>query len=514
MRKPFLRALCSFLILIFIVSLFAALPVSAQAEGLNEVEIRLRTFVAAHPDGSRWPEEFDGGISCFGFAKLAVYNIFGLHDESGRIRTWDYWGNSSSGMTLVASAENSTAESTRDLLLRARPGDVLELEPYTRNQHTMIVYEVNENGWTVYDCNWDGQCSIRLQEVSFSFFNHWQGAPLHLLRADNYDEIVKGVAEEPSYDDELPSPPEDGDEAGDEDVPAEDVDTPLPEPEEPEEGEKCLITYNTGDCENTPGEHYGIFSDGKVSLKLPDIIPSRKGYEFKGWLLFGNSTFDISRPGQELRYYIGENEPLCFYAVWERLPGSMDNFVISSPYDGRFLDVSENDWFYDNVSLSFGCGLIKGSSEHEFSPGGNVTIAEAITLASRLHSIYYTGSEGFAEVSGPWYQKYLNYAVSEGIVSREYTNYLALAERWEFAELLSKALPSEALEEINAIESGFVPDIDESEVWEKGVYALYRAGILTGSDREHGFMPESPISRAEAAAIITRMAFPEYRKVL
>ncbi len=44
------------------------------------------------------------------------------------------------------------------------------------------------------------------------------------------------------------------------------------------------------------------------------------------------------------------------------------------------------------------------------------------------------------------------------------------------------------------------------------VLFLYRAGILTGSDWMGNFNPDSTITRAEAAAIISRIADRRLRK--
>lgn len=43
------------------------------------------------------------------------------------------------------------------------------------------------------------------------------------------------------------------------------------------------------------------------------------------------------------------------------------------------------------------------------------------------------------------------------------------------------------------------------------ILALYRAGILTGDERTRAFRPSDTITRAEAAAIISRVALPTTR---
>ena len=58
---------------------------------------------------------------------------------------------------------------------------------------------------------------------------------------------------------------------------------------------------------------------------------------------------------------------------------------------GQFADVNENDWYGINqqgaVANAFEYGLMKGTDSSTFNPTGDITIAEAITIAARVHSI-------------------------------------------------------------------------------------------------------------------------------
>lgn len=69
----------------------------------------------------------------------------------------------------------------------------------------------------------------------------------------------------------------------------------------------------------------------------------------------------------------------------------------------RFSDVSSSDWYYDSVSVSYSLGLVKGVSETQYNPNGNVSLAETIALACRLFSTY--NGDGYVFEQGtPWYQ--------------------------------------------------------------------------------------------------------------
>ena len=50
-----------------------------------------------------------------------------------------------------------------------------------------------------------------------------------------------------------------------------------------------------------------------------------------------------------------------------------------------------------------------------------------------------------------------------------------------------------------------------SSAYAESVYTLYRAGVMCGSDGNGTFLPQSSISRAEAACVISRMADSDRR---
>lgn len=191
-------------------------------------------------------------------------------------------------------------------------------------------------------------------------------------------------------------------------------------------------------------------------------------------------------------------------------PG-LGNFKKENTYfPGQFTDVSSSDWFADEVSAAYELGLVKGTSATTFSPTGKIKISEVITLASRLHSIYYDNGTEFVQGS-PWYQVYVNYAIDNGIISMsQFSNYNANATRAEFATVLASALPNEAFKAINDIKS--IPDVSDYASYRNAVYKLYNAGILTGNDSYGTFTPNNDIKRSEVSAIISRIAIPTARK--
>lgn len=178
-------------------------------------------------------------------------------------------------------------------------------------------------------------------------------------------------------------------------------------------------------------------------------------------------------------------------------------FYITEAYTNTFADVKDSNWYYSDVLYAVRLGLVNGKSETEYKPEDNLTYAEAIKLAACMHQLYTTG-EITLKNGNPWYQSYVDYCVDNGIIYKEY-NYNEKATRSGYMVIFANALPDEALEEVNNVPDNSIPDVPMMRAFSSGVYKLYRAGILQGSDAEHNCKPLDNIKRSEVAAILARM---------
>ena len=190
---------------------------------------------------------------------------------------------------------------------------------------------------------------------------------------------------------------------------------------------------------------------------------------------------------------------------------SLDNFTLQREYKGQFADVRESDWFFSAVKLGYETGLLDGTSATAFAPRANLTVGQILALASRIHAIYNTGESSFVEGS-PWYQVYVDYAQENGLMLPGLDSYTRPALRCEVAGILAGALPASALAPINTVEDDALPDVKIGDPYADEIYALYRAGVLTGNDAKGTFHPNNSIRRSDIAAIITRMALPDTRE--
>ena len=181
-----------------------------------------------------------------------------------------------------------------------------------------------------------------------------------------------------------------------------------------------------------------------------------------------------------------------------------------------FVDVPVSAWYADAVRDAWANGLINGVDAAHFDPDGSLTVAQAIKLAAALHQRIENGTVTLKNGS-PWYRSYLEYAVEHGVIEERYLDYSAAAlnapvQRAEFAHILyGAAKPYAAINEIGA---NALPDVKTGDRYADEIYALYRAGVLTGSDRSATFYPTSLIRRSEAAAILIRAFDEEARRTL
>ncbi|MDR2615769.1 MAG: trypsin-like peptidase domain-containing protein [Oscillospiraceae bacterium] len=202
-------------------------------------------------------------------------------------------------------------------------------------------------------------------------------------------------------------------------------------------------------------------------------------------------------------------------AVESAFAASLSNFTPSRDYrDGQFTDVAPSDWFANGVAGCYELGLVDGDADGAFNPLGYLTIADSVKLAANLRSIYETGAP-VSPGGEIWYEVYVNYLASFGVIERnEFADYTARAARSDFAKILARALPEEAITPVNLVPDGAVPDVAERYSYGGAVYALYRAGIFTGGGAEGEFYPNMPVTRAEAATAVLRAADPTQRAMI
>lgn len=187
-----------------------------------------------------------------------------------------------------------------------------------------------------------------------------------------------------------------------------------------------------------------------------------------------------------------------------------DNFTVVTNESIKYTDVSNDYWAASVIASCHQYGLMNGTGSGRFEPKSQLTVAQALVMADRVHEIYATGATTLTNGT-PWYQPYVDYAIKNGIIkSGDFSDYNRAITRAEMAYVFYNSLPENALPNNNGITS--IPDVKANDPHYAEILALYNVGALTGSDIYGTFKPNDNIIRAEAAAILARVALPQERK--
>ena len=186
------------------------------------------------------------------------------------------------------------------------------------------------------------------------------------------------------------------------------------------------------------------------------------------------------------------------------------SFARMRTYEGQFTDVPERSWYASDVAEAYELGFINGKSAAVMDPDGSVTVAEGISMVDRMHAIFFDKALPASGDSDRWYDEYVVFAKENGLIDGEtFDGFDRPILRSEMACLITAALPEEQYPAVNDVTS--IPDVDPAEPYFDDLMLLYRAGIVMGSDAYGTFLPNTRITRCEAAAVINRAALPEHR---
>lgn len=174
-----------------------------------------------------------------------------------------------------------------------------------------------------------------------------------------------------------------------------------------------------------------------------------------------------------------------------------------------FTDVSRSSWYYDSVRTAWEKDLIDGVTRTLYKPDDTLTVAQAIKLSAALHQMLNNNGKVTLRNGSPyWYSSYVSYAVDNGIIEKMYLDYTpaqmnAPVKRNEFVHIFYGAMSD--YRQINTVADNKIPDVITTDTYALEIYTFYRAGILTGSDKNGTFYPTNDIKRSEVAAILSRM---------
>ena len=263
------------------------------------------------------------------------------------------------------------------------------------------------------------------------------------------------------------------------------------------------------------GTRWGVasilpFSDGQggTTNLLYDLIYDSATITEQG----GTRVLTLTRDGEVTKIPVFE---LPRILVEKGVPSA--RFSLTRGKLPDFSDVSPRDWFAVWVDIAYNVGLTSGVGGNRYAPEQTLTVAEVLKLAATMESRYKDDSFHTSSSTGPyWYSGAVNYCLASGIIQSgtfSQKDYLRPATRREIAQIFAATSQAKHMKNINDLSriKVSVPDVKPGDPGADAIYSLYAKGVLTGVDSKLTFNPKGTVTRAEAAAIVARMARAEQR---
>ena len=252
------------------------------------------------------------------------------------------------------------------------------------------------------------------------------------------------------------------------------------EPPEDEKGEHrvTVVSDNTGDKPMVKGYVFG--TQATDSETKPVIKPSG-----------GGSSGGGGSGGSSSSYTSGAS-----------------NLIVAQIQNGAtpFLDIA-NHWAKSEIENAYTEHWISGVSETMFAPDTAINRAELATLLVRKFNITsQTARNEFLDISdNDWFEQYISILHSRGIVDGYGDVFLPKnpVTRQEAAKMIMLASGKRIDETLNS-DSLFSDDTSISDWAKPYIYTANRLGIIKGKDA-NVFDPEGRATRAEIVVMLSRI---------
>ena len=174
-RVEIVKLLC--IMVCFITVFFPSVEASAATTvTVAQAKEKLNTLISTY-NGKQWRGTYYNAIECKGFANLVFDKIFDLGGKTigtGSVSSnpTNYILNDLNGtVTCLGTVYNGSLNEYSQLLKSVMPGDFIQMRRRSSGgSHSMIVVEVSGSSLTVFDCNTDGNCTVKVYSQSFSEF--------------------------------------------------------------------------------------------------------------------------------------------------------------------------------------------------------------------------------------------------------------------------------------------------------------------------------------------------------
>lgn len=182
----------------------------------------------------------------------------------------------------------------------------------------------------------------------------------------------------------------------------------------------------------------------------------------------------------------------------------------------QLTDVKKTDWFYSAVQYVAENDYMIGVSEDKFAPAMEMTRSMFVTVLARLEGVEDTGAKSnFKDVpDGTWYTQAVNWAAENGIVQGNGEGMFlpdALITRQDMCTMMARYVAyHEKKHNVTHEKKGeaktFADKDQISSYALEAVNSCVAWGLIEGNELGY-FMPLNTSTRAEAAAIISRLTW-------
>lgn len=173
-----------------------------------------------------------------------------------------------------------------------------------------------------------------------------------------------------------------------------------------------------------------------------------------------------------------------------------------------FVDIDENDWFYDVVLYAYENGLMTGTSADTFAPNQTTTRGMIVSMLARLEGVTNAEDAGFADVAAnDWYATAVNWAASVGVVNGYEDNTFrpnAPITREQMAAILYNYADYKGYDVSARADLSDYADAASISSWAEDVLAWANAEGLINGMTATTIDPQGATTRAQTAAMFER----------
>ena len=272
---------------------------------------------------------------------------------------------------------------------------------------------------------------------------------------------------------------------------------------------------------NDKGEFVAVNGARRVSDVLVGGAPidADKTYTLAGhnyMLKQGGDGFSMFKGSEVLKDEIMVDNQVLITYITEVLGGVVGEEYSNPRGQGRvqitalYDDIKTSEWYYTSVKATKDKGLMIGVSDTQFAPNADFTRAMLVTILYRAAGAKAEPGDAFDDVdAGAWYAEAVAWALENEIIVGDGTGNFRPNEaisRQEMAVLIYNYYGYLGLE----TEGSELTYDDSADIADWAAFAVafcLKEGIMTGDNNM--FNPEGSSTRAEGAAVLSRIKLPE-----